>query len=1066
MGRISHLTSLALVPLSTLISTCISSTVCPHEPQGVLQDTKPDFSSKLVAMFERGGIPRIGYHVRLGRKVIRIMDTEVVIAGGGPVGLALANELAFRKVKCILVEKKASTTTLPKAFNITVRTMEHFRRLGVSEAIRDVSYPRDVPVCFTMYGSVMDRRDIFRKQFASWGEIADHNPGKEMLYFQSGCSVEIPMFCPQYEVEPVLKKKIDSSSYVTSYWGWEITSFDQDVTNPEGGVTIQIQTSGEDESEGAREVKTLKARYLVGCDGGKSPIRKALRIPLYGRFNFQHVLGIYFDCPAIVEPLKHRAGLNLIMGEDYLAFLIAFNPRKSTYMAQVILTSNQKDHIKNIMEDPKKVLHKIIGKAVDVKVIACYPWSAHALLAGNYREGNVLLCGDASHQWLPAGGLGMNTGLSDAADLAWKLEGALRGWGGPHLLDSYFLERYPIAENTLRYVTRFFGSARDNALFSFIFRKIVFKMPFLRSLAGRALGRTMVHAMQETTRVVLAFQYTNSNVIVHQPWDEVEPIPIQYLQDPFAPIALPGRRIPHIELPDFESIYDLLGETFVILIVNGEKEECSSLKQEADARGLNLDVVVLPPLSQVLLIFTKRYYLIRPDTIIAWCSDFQPNSNEAKEIMNIVTGMYPSERVPPEIVTPEMWSPQVKIPLVFSSAVSGAAVYVAQQFLSLPVSVSLLVGITLLGLLHGWTRPVYKPIVKEVSRHMAAIISKYGKPSDVLEINPRMVGSFGPKDVLIRVRAASVNPLDLRMCEGYGAAVFARLYRKLNSPTFPRVLGRDCAGEIVAVGDEVTSFLPGDEVYAAVPVSRQGSHSYFVAVPETSVALKPSNADFTGASSLPWVACTVWTALVKNAGLTAKNAPGKKVLVHGGSGGVGTFAIQLLKSWGASVTTTCSTKNVEFVQHIGADQVVDYTKENFVEVLPHDYDIVLDTIGISRGYEGPSLSVLKRFGGANYVSLVSPSFLFTSRLGSFLGGIVFMWVYRLKVILNRILSGRGFAYSACDAEQVCLDTIRPLVEKGQIRPIIDKVFSLEEVKDAFEHVSNGRPRGKVIIKMN
>ena len=996
--------------------------------------------------------------VNLSRASPKMADPEVLIIGAGPVGLTLAAELSYRKVNCTLVEKRLTTTDLPKSFNLTVRSMEHFRRLGLSEAIRSKSYPPDVPIALSGVTSVFNKREIFSKKFAAWGEVLEGKPGKEMLYFLSGCSVEIPMLCPQFALEPIIKEKVDGSPYVTSLWGWELLSFEQ----TEEGVTAQIQRCGGGDKQ---EVKTITARYMVGCDGGKSPVRKFLGVPLYGKFEIQHVLGIYFSCPEMVEPMKSITGLTLVMGDHYNSFLIAFDPSKSKYMAQIILNDSQSAKVDEILADPKRVVQKLIGRDADVEILAAYPWKAHAVTAGKYREGSVFLCGDAAHQWIPAGGLGLNTGIGEAVDLAWKLEATLRGWGGQHLLDSYFLERYPVAENTLRYITRFFGTARSDIFSSTVF-KIGTNLPVIRTILGKQMGDRIVNSMQHMTKVVLAFDYSNSNIIIREPKDEVEPLPRKILQDPFAPIARPGRRLPHLELPDVPSIYDLLGESYVLLVINGEEYECESLVKEAEKRGMPLKVVPLPCVAQVVFIFQKRYYLVRPDTVIAWCSNFQPNIQEAVNILDAVTGCVPPKRNHPKLVLPEAWSPLKKIPMVFSAAVSACVAFGIHLYTDYPDYIPFFAAITLLGLLSNWPFKRYPAIVKQVSRHQASVIDEYGEPTEVLRMDRADDLSFGPKDVLIRVKAASVSPIDVSMCRGYGAGFFETLYKSAKSSVFPRSFGRDCAGEVMATGDEVKYLLPGDQVYAVVPISHQGSHAQFVTAEEDTVALKPNNADFVGAASFPWVACTVWTALVRDAGLNKDNAAGKKVLVHAGSGGNGSFAIQLLKAWGARVTSTCSTADIDFVRHLGADTVVDITKENFVETLEHDYDVVLDTIGFHRHYESPSLSVLKRYGGAIYVSLVSPRFLFQMRLGNLLGSALFSWLYCLKIAYCRILRGQGFYYSAVEPSRECLDYVRSLVEEGKIRPIIDSVFPLGEIKDAYKKVSGSNVQGKVIVKMD
>ena len=259
-------------------------------------------------------------------------------------------------------------------------------------------------------------------------------------------------------------------------------------------------------------------------------------------------------------------------------------------------------------------------------------------------------------------------------------------------------------------------------------------------------------------------------------------------------------------------------------------------------------------------------------------------------------------------------------------------------------------------------------------------------------------------------------------------------------------------------------FIAGDLVYATCPWSRDGSHAQYVAVDEEYVSHKPRNLSYAEAASLPWVATTVWTALVSCAGLNYCNTCNKKVLVHGGSGGVGSFAIQLLKAWGAEVVTTCSTNNVSQVQKLGADTVIDYTKEDFTTIA-QDFDLVFDTVGYTQNYEVRSLRLLKRFHNAKYLSTRSPLLRMMNSWGVVLGNLITQMLTGLQVITQRLLHGRGFYYVVAKPNGECLDEVRELVEAGKITPQLSPAgpFPLEKITEAYELVRQGHAGGKVIV---
>ena len=340
----------------------------------------------------------------------------------------------------------------------------------------------------------------------------------------------------------------------------------------------------------------------------------------------------------------------------------------------------------------------------------------------------------------------------------------------------------------------------------------------------------------------------------------------------------------------------------------------------------------------------------------------------------------------------------------------------------------------------------------------AVEINTYGTV-DVLNLKENVpVPDPAPNEVLIQNRASSVNPIDTLKRTGYGRSIFVKKRRR----EFPWILGNDAAGVVTKTGRRVSKFKVNDEVFSAVSGYKQGAWAEYVPVPENAAAKKPENLSFEEAASIPYVAVTTWAALVNRGGLTPGDGKGRKALVHAGSGGVGSFAIQLLKAWGWYVATTCSTGNVVLVENLGADEVVDYTSEDFSETLK-DYDLVYDTIGFKvPGYEERSISVLKPNAGSVYVSIVHPVIKTLDDKGLALGGLKV-----LTSLIRRKIKYRGIGYhwSVVKPNGKALELVKQYIEDGKIKPVIDRTYTIEQIAEANQYIENGHARGKVVIKM-
>jgi NADPH:quinone reductase-like Zn-dependent oxidoreductase len=330
----------------------------------------------------------------------------------------------------------------------------------------------------------------------------------------------------------------------------------------------------------------------------------------------------------------------------------------------------------------------------------------------------------------------------------------------------------------------------------------------------------------------------------------------------------------------------------------------------------------------------------------------------------------------------------------------------------------------------------------------ALILKKYGRVDQIAFANiPRP--ALKPDEILVQVHAAGLNAIDTMIPKG--------TFKPILGFQLPATLGSDLAGVVVEVGHRVTLFKRGDAVFASIFDLGTGALAELAVVPENVAAHKPANLDFVQAASIPMVGLTSWQALKER----VKLKPGQKVFIPAGSGGIGTFAIQLAKHLGARVGTTTSTGNVALVQSLGADEVIDYKQQEFENVL-RDYDAVLGTV---RGDAiEKSLRILKS--GSNVISLVGPpdAAFARARGMNFFVKFVFGLLSR-KIIRQARTRGVEYSFLFMHPDGRQLAEIGDLLQAKRIRPVIDKVFPFEQAKEALAYLEKGRAKGKVVVQL-
>ena len=533
--------------------------------------------------------------------------TPVLIVGAGPVGLALAGDLGWRGIACTLIEKTDGAIEQPRMDIVGARTMEFCRRWGIAGWVRDAPYPGDHPQdC--IYVTALDGYELGREPF----------PGRAF----EQCPPQSPQKrerVPQDMFDPILTRFVRTFPHVTLRYQTELIAFEE--------------TAGTSRRDGARHPHRRGAHHH-----GRLPRRHRRRRKPGARASRHHherQSGAH---------LHHQRGVPLpgfwSLHDKAKGYRFIFIGPEGTWLTIVAIDGRDRfrmsivgsaDKVQHSEADIRAALTRAMGRPFDYEIQSVMRWVRRELVADRYRAGRVLIAGDAAHLMSPTGGFGMNTGIQDAVDLAWKLDAVLRGWGGEHLLGSYEIERRPVA---IRNVTE--ASSNLGRMLSTRQRRPppeIFAPGPAGDAARQDYGAWFTATMRHewfTPGIHFGYRYEGSPAI----WPDGTPAPPLEIAT-YTQTARPGHRAPHAWLPDGRSTLDLFGRGFVLLRLGAGAPDGERLRQAAEAAGVPLQIVALDE-PGIAALYQRRLVLVRPDGHVAWRADAEPD--DARAVIDVVRG--------------------------------------------------------------------------------------------------------------------------------------------------------------------------------------------------------------------------------------------------------------------------------------------------------------------------------------------------------------------------------------------------------------------------------------------
>jgi len=521
------------------------------------------------------------------------IETQVVIIGAGPVGLGMAIELAHRGIECTVVEEGDGTVAHPRTGLVAIRTMELLRRWGLAEPVRNCGFPSDYQLsmvfCTSLNGLLLDREDYPSMRQTP---TPPETPEKKQR-------------CPQMWLQPILLQAAQTSDRTHFLFKHRFEQLSQDAEGVEA-VVIDLVTG---------KSVNLHGKYLLGCDGVTSKVRRQLGIEIDDRL-LSYSINILFRVPGLTS--KHSMGeaeRYMFVGVEGMWGNLTVIDGDELWRLTV-LGSQEKMGLRTF--DAHKWIIRALGteddpQRIPFEVLSVVPWRRAELLARNFVTGRAVLAGDSGHAMSPTGGMGMNTGMQEVLDLGWKLQGALEGWAGPHLLSSYEAERRPVAARNIAFSTQNFkawkGAVQPGAVLDL-------------TAEGESVRRTIGKLLRDATRVEwesvglqIGHRYEASPICVP---DGTPATPDEY--DHYLPTSRPGSRAPHAWLSDGQSTLDLFGNGFVLLCFDEVVTDVEELAQTFRARRVPLEVVRIDD-AEIARLYERRRVLIRPDGHVAWRGD-------------------------------------------------------------------------------------------------------------------------------------------------------------------------------------------------------------------------------------------------------------------------------------------------------------------------------------------------------------------------------------------------------------------------------------------------------------
>jgi 2-polyprenyl-6-methoxyphenol hydroxylase-like FAD-dependent oxidoreductase len=540
-----------------------------------------------------------------GTHELEDVQTDVLVVGAGPVGLAAAIELGRRGISCGVVERHDRVGYSPRAKTTNVRTREHLRRWGIADALRKAS-----PIAADRPSTVVFATRMTGPLLARFENALNGNRERNNLYSEEA------QWVPQYVLEDVLRGYAQSLPGVRIYFEAEFVSF----TQTDDAVVTHLR----DLRTG--RVLNIESSYLVGADGARSTVRDAIGAAMVGEGASSRNYSIIFRAPELARRQRHgRAIMYWMVNEDVPSLLGPMDEAGLwTFMATKLAGDVDPEKL-----DPVDLIRRGTGLSdLEIEIVGTDVWVAHRLVADRYARGRVFLAGDACHLHPPFGGFGMNMGIGDAVDLGWKIAARMAGWGGDALLASYEQERRKVHERTIKEAVYNYASTSNQLV-----RPALEEEGFI----GEATRREVADIIQatkvrefKTLGVILGMRYEDSPIIVP---DGSNPPADHFML--YVPSAHPGCLAPHLWLPDGSSLYDHFGEGFSLLITDGGADASDPLVAAAARHKVPLKVLALSD-SRLCSRYEAAFTLIRPDQHVAWRGNVMPRDPD--DVFARITG--------------------------------------------------------------------------------------------------------------------------------------------------------------------------------------------------------------------------------------------------------------------------------------------------------------------------------------------------------------------------------------------------------------------------------------------